>query len=125
MLKRLTAILLILALSFQFLIKIGVVGYYIVNQNYITQAFCINKNKPELECNGKCHLSKQLAKQEQQANKFPSSVKEIQETILFFESPVLIANPSFPTQQNSQLPPYAFSISINKSHSIFHPPQNV
>ena len=35
---------------------------YAVNYNYIKDVLCINKNKPELHCNGKCYLSKELAK---------------------------------------------------------------
>jgi len=33
---------------------------YLINQNYIAEFLCINKDKPELECNGKCYLAKQL-----------------------------------------------------------------
>ncbi|WP_344789607.1 hypothetical protein [Postechiella marina] len=35
-------------------------AYYQINIDYITQNFCENKDKIELACNGKCHLSKQL-----------------------------------------------------------------
>ncbi|AZA78996.1 hypothetical protein EG347_16480 [Chryseobacterium sp. G0186] len=35
---------------------------YAVNYNYIVDTLCINKNKPEVHCNGKCYLSKELAK---------------------------------------------------------------
>ena len=35
---------------------------YIVNYDYIVKELCENKDKPELKCNGKCHLAKQLAK---------------------------------------------------------------
>jgi len=35
---------------------------YAVNYNYISTVLCINKNKPELHCNGKCYVSKELAK---------------------------------------------------------------
>ncbi|MCB0402744.1 MAG: hypothetical protein KDD41_11710, partial [Flavobacteriales bacterium] len=30
------------------------------NQSAIAEAFCVNKEKPQLQCNGKCHLAKQL-----------------------------------------------------------------
>lgn len=33
-----------------------------VNYEYITKELCENKEKPELECNGKCHLKAELAK---------------------------------------------------------------
>ena len=35
---------------------------YAVNYDYISAVLCINKSKPELHCNGKCYLSKELAK---------------------------------------------------------------
>ncbi|MFP7656924.1 MULTISPECIES: hypothetical protein [Chryseobacterium] len=35
---------------------------YAVNYDYIVEVLCVNKNKPELNCNGKCYLSKELAK---------------------------------------------------------------
>jgi len=40
---------------------IGQVAYYNLNIDYIIENYCINKEKPELKCNGKCHLAKQLA----------------------------------------------------------------
>lgn len=36
------------------------IGYYLANQEEIIALFCVNKEKPELKCNGKCHLSDQL-----------------------------------------------------------------
>lgn len=35
---------------------------YAVNYDYIIKVLCINKNRPEIHCNGKCYLSKELAK---------------------------------------------------------------
>lgn len=36
---------------------------YIVNYDYIVNVLCENKDKPELQCDGKCYLSKMLAKE--------------------------------------------------------------
>ena len=33
---------------------------YELNKASITEEFCENKSQPELQCNGKCHLMKQL-----------------------------------------------------------------
>ncbi len=38
----------------------GQIAYYELNIDYITQKYCVNKEKPQLECNGKCHLAKEL-----------------------------------------------------------------
>ena len=34
---------------------------YIVNYDYISKVLCVNKAKPQMHCNGKCHLMKKLA----------------------------------------------------------------
>lgn len=34
---------------------------YVVLYDYIKNELCVNKDKPEMECNGKCHLMKELA----------------------------------------------------------------
>lgn len=55
-------------MSFLFLLVISQQAVIIVNfklnQQIITNQFCINKDKPELHCNGKCHLTKELKKSE-------------------------------------------------------------
>ena len=50
----------LLALSFRPVYYLGQVIYYELNIDYIVQNYCVNKDKPKLQCNGKCHLAKQL-----------------------------------------------------------------
>lgn len=38
---------------------------FYLNQEAITAKFCVNKNKPKMNCNGKCYLAKQIKEQEQ------------------------------------------------------------
>ncbi len=33
---------------------------FVFNKEFIAKVLCINKDKPELKCNGKCHLKKQV-----------------------------------------------------------------
>jgi hypothetical protein len=35
---------------------------YAINKSYIAKVLCENIEKPKLECNGKCHLKKELKK---------------------------------------------------------------
>ncbi len=35
---------------------------YAVNYDYISEVLCVNKSNPELHCNGKCYLKKEIAK---------------------------------------------------------------
>lgn len=48
---------------------------YIVNYDYIVNVLCENKDKPEMQCNGKCHLTKELAKEAGSEDKNPFSGK--------------------------------------------------
>ncbi|WP_254529959.1 MULTISPECIES: hypothetical protein [unclassified Sphingobacterium] len=41
-----------------------IVMHFKLNQEKIEMAYCENKNKPEMQCHGLCHLKKQLEDQE-------------------------------------------------------------
>ncbi len=60
---------------------------YVVNYDYIVNVLCVNKDKPQMHCNGKCHLTKELAKEAGAENKNPFSSKtsktEIPQFIIF------------------------------------------
>lgn len=51
---------------------------YIINYNYIVKELCENKEKPQLHCNGKCHLKKELAKSSESEK--PLSQKKLYES---------------------------------------------
>ena len=42
---------------------LGYCIYYIANYEYVAEVLCVNKDKPKLNCDGKCYLKRQLAKQ--------------------------------------------------------------
>ena len=60
---------------------------YVVNYDYISTVLCINKAKPKLQCNGKCHLMKELAKTSESETPISSNKKTASHEleILFFE----------------------------------------
>lgn len=39
---------------------------YELRKDYIIQNFCVNKDRPELKCDGKCYLAKQIKAAQQQ-----------------------------------------------------------
>jgi hypothetical protein len=41
---------------------------YNINYHYISTVLCENKGKPQMHCNGKCHLNKELKKAAQGSN---------------------------------------------------------
>lgn len=59
---------------------------YWYNYDYIVQELCENVDKPELACNGKCHLAKELDKAKD--NPFSSAKK----LVVFDLEPVLLSS---------------------------------
>ena len=49
---------------------------YIINYDYIVNVLCENKAKPQLQCNGKCHLMKELAKESENEKPLSSDKKD-------------------------------------------------
>ena len=62
-----------------FLKPIFPVVEYVVNYDYITKTLCVNKAKPKMQCNGKCHLMKELAKAAESEKPISSDKKQLQE----------------------------------------------
>ncbi len=58
--KFIYSIILIISICARSFYGVAYLGYYAIDQTNFIEQFCINKDKPKLKCNGKCHLSKQL-----------------------------------------------------------------
>ncbi len=62
-----------------------------LNREYITQQFCINKDKPELACGGQCHFMKQMAdlkEADEERTGDQETSQDERPTNLFFASPL-------------------------------------
>ena len=60
---------------------------YQINKDAITKIFCINKDKPKMQCNGKCHLKKELEKETKKDELPTNPVKEKSEFQFFSPTP--------------------------------------
>ena len=49
--------LLILLIAFQ---QTLLIVHYHINRDFIEKAYCVNKDKKEMDCHGKCHLKKSI-----------------------------------------------------------------
>lgn len=64
---------------------------YEVNKSEIIQEFCVNMDKPELKCEGTCHMKKMMITEESEQKNEPKVL--IPQTILFFNLfPIEIEN---------------------------------
>jgi hypothetical protein len=101
--------------------KLFIVANYQINKEYITKVFCENKAKPTMHCNGKCHLKKQLAKEDKKENSTTNNIKEKIEIQLFTETKTPLELPNEFKIINHH---FFYSMSKSNSHllSVFHPP---
>lgn len=57
-------------------------SFYLADTQNFVELFCVNQDKPEMECNGKCELSK-LAKQNPSSEK-PSHLNFLQKELVLY-----------------------------------------
>ncbi|MNS24589.1 hypothetical protein D3C72_564420 [compost metagenome] len=111
--------LLFLATLLQAFSKVVIYIDFKLNENYIAQTLCENKARPQLHCNGKCQLSKQLKKDEENSKE---NKKTIQEAVYYcnaahFEIALVTYFHSAPAYQTHVAP----TLQADKQR-IFHPP---
>ena len=107
------------------LTKIGILIDFNINRDFIAAVLCINKEKPMTMCNGKCYLSEQLKKaEEQEEQQAPTSKKERLEIVCFF-----IKNPPgflFLSDRYSRKLNHAYKDEFYRSSfaaDVFRPPK--
>jgi len=59
-LRKYLSLILVAVYAIAMLSQVVTIGYFYSNQDEIIENYCINKDKPELHCEGQCHLTKQL-----------------------------------------------------------------
>lgn len=70
--KQAVSITVLLCLLFSMSAKLGLLAHYYLNLRQITEEHCVNKNRPELNCNGSCYLSGQMKETETPGLAFPN-----------------------------------------------------
>lgn len=85
MLKHSLAILLLLSFAYRPVFQVAEISYYQFNIKYIVENYCVNKDKPELHCNGKCYLMQQLNKASSQKGKTTAAIFETSFLPVFFQ----------------------------------------
>ncbi|MEN9973588.1 MAG: hypothetical protein RIS20_1935 [Bacteroidota bacterium] len=101
-----------------------------MNQREIARMECENKNRPEMHCNGKCYLAKQLQKAEAKLDDKKQTSSRSLEQIKWletadFESPVFPEVYSLMKEAKLRKQPffcYSESLLVKYIPSVFHPP---
>lgn len=92
-----------------------------LNKEYIASVLCVNKAKPQLQCKGKCYLTKKIkqAEQEEKSQERDSQKNRLMDAIITKRITLKLPFHIINTPSNCEIP---FLIPEHSS-IIFHPPQ--
>nr|WP_246223785.1 hypothetical protein [Fulvivirga kasyanovii] len=94
---------------------------YEVNKDFIAKVLCINRDKPELKCNGKCYLAKKLKKAKKQQEDQNAELQQVSFTLAV----TALTTFAFSSFIEEPLKHYGEVNNLYHFHffaSIFHPP---
>ncbi|WP_344928836.1 hypothetical protein [Aquimarina addita] len=110
-------------------IQVSTVLYYQLNVDTIIEKYCVNKERPQLNCNGKCYLMNQLKVTNNSSSDTDTTdnFAIIAEAFIpvFFQHTIVIINNSDPTLfrlKQHWKPDYLLLQAISKE--IEYPPEN-
>ncbi|MCI1186961.1 hypothetical protein MON38_05980 [Hymenobacter sp. DH14] len=96
---------------------------YQLNKAEITARYCVNKARPQLRCNGKCHLAQQLRKAEGGDKKAPAaSVAKAKFEVLPTAAVVLPALRRWPRPARRFARPLVARCEAGRPLGVFRPP---
>lgn len=94
---------------------------YVINQDYIAEFLCVNKENIELQCNGKCYLMQKLSAQnEEKKQQLPKIAME--EYPIGFVAFTTVDLPKEKIIRNNSFVGYCNNYSFIYSDSSFRPP---
>ncbi|MEB2785333.1 hypothetical protein [Algoriphagus persicinus] len=112
------------------LILLNGMGYSLIQAHFyldreeITALYCVNKDKPELKCDGKCELGKRLSEAKNQEE--GQAEITLEELRLVFIEQITLAPLDHYSKVNlaiSYTSFYKTDLSAGSSLDFFHPPQ--
>jgi hypothetical protein len=121
MIRRIIALALLLAMLSPILAKLFVYAEFKSNQEYIAATLCENRDRPELNCEGKCYLMKKLKAAEDKEKKQENQAQKKASVDLFFVektvAPVLVI--TIPAQKKASTQKFSLP---EFDREIAHPP---
>lgn len=96
---------------------------YQLHKARITEQYCVNKARPQLHCNGKCHLAKQLRKAEGGDKKAPAEAQaKVKYEVLSTAAFVLATPQRWPAAVRHLTVRAVPSCPTGNNRGVFRPP---
>lgn len=99
-----------------------------INRSVMAARYCINRDKPMMNCNGSCVLARRLNEAMQQAQPTGAQTELITLSFslpLYFQEAEVWQTAFASAEQTQLLPPYVFFRGSSACASIFKPPRQV
>lgn len=127
MFKRITVILLLVALISSNFSRFYVYAGFELNRSYIAENLCINKARPWMHCNGKCYFMKKIQQAAENEKKQESKDNLNRLEVSFFHEPfkLTFTQPVILNTPNTTIPFYGYQYSSHYIESIFRPPKQI
>ena len=120
MFRNFIALLLVTLFLVQSFTRTFIYLNYQANKDYISNVLCENKAKKEMHCEGKCHLKKELQKEDKKESTPTGSSKEKFEITLFnsFHKQEIVFETALPNSQ------FLYTLFLSEKHltPVFQPP---
>ncbi len=120
--KRLAIILCVICVLVQPLSKQGILLVYQLNKAYIASELCENRFIPDSDCQGKCHLRKELKKDSEREKQSQRQQQSVIDMIVHKVEPLPLAT-AIPLKDTGGHPLYRAGVYTAPDFSIFHPPR--
>lgn len=125
--RKYIAVILLLCVAYQCVVKLGIVAWYEWNKNYVATVLCENKDKPQMHCCGKCYLNKQLNKVDSETDKnngrnLPSKWEKTETAPFILPEVFSLTVTTITATAITHHAHYINAAGYDPSADIFHPP---
>ena len=86
--KKILSIIILLSFTAKPAVNFSIIAYYQTNLSQIIEDFCVNKDKPELNCDGKCYLAQKLDQSATNSDEVENNLEIAESFTLVFFSPL-------------------------------------
>ncbi len=125
--KRVLTYLFLVTMVMYTFSQVVIIADYLVNIDYISENLCENKDKPELECHGSCHLKKELTKDEERKSGESQTRTNIEIFLFYKDAEIQIVESAFELPLEDEVPNcrYQQKVCTGFKDAVFHPPSMI
>ena len=96
---------------------------FYINQEFIAKNLCVNRDKPQMHCNGHCQLKRRLTEEERKEQESPEHRADNRSEIFYASNfHQYSLQPQFRRIVIIYQYPHCLGVPIDQPSAVFHPP---